>query len=298
MAKCKKSFLIIFCMACARTGFAQNAGPLQCFANVGEQPIALAESVAALVGQMVVNCVGGTPTAAGSPVPSVDIQVFLNTSLTSKLLAGNWSEALLLIDEPRPSVQRVCGTAGDVESQPGVCTVTGTGTGAGVYSGAPGRPNVFQGAQSGVNSLVWRGVPVDPPGNSGSRVLRITNVRANANALGVAGANSTPTPIVETISPSSSQVLPIVNPSQIVAYIQSGLTFSLNTSQTFQQCNSENAALATNPASAGVSQFSLRFIENFSTAFKQRNTVTSTGALVNQNDLTVNSPIQHGIGLL
>jgi len=235
------------CATCAATGFAQT-GPLQCFANVGQQPLALSESVAALVGDMVINCVGGTPTAPGFPVPSVDIQVFLNTSITSKLLAGSWSEALLLIDEPRPTAQRVCGTSGDVEPQSGVCTVTGTGTGSGIYSGVPGRPNVFQGAQASVNSLVWRSVPVDPPGNSGSRVLRITNVRADANALGVAGTNATPTPIVETIS----SALPIANGPLSVAFIQSGLTFSLNTSRTFQQCNSENAALATSPASAGV----------------------------------------------
>ena len=39
--------------------------------------------------------------------------------------------------------------------------------------------------------------------------------------------------------------------------------------------NKKNAALAANPSSNGVSQFSLRFSENFGTAFKKRNIATS-----------------------
>src|SRR6266699_4705156 len=228
MARYQKGFLIPFTAAMwvASAGPAAAQTPFQCFANGVATP-ARAEVLAELVGDLIVTCVGGTPTAQGSAVPSVNIQVFLNTAVTSKLLAGNWSEALLLIDEPTPAAQRMCGTSGDVESQPGTCTVTGTGTGAGVYSGATARPNVFQATQAASNSLLWTGVPVDPPGNSGSRVIRITNIRANASALGVAGANATPTSVIETISALLAQFLPVSNPSKTVAFIQRGLTFAV-----------------------------------------------------------------------
>jgi len=147
--------------------------------------------------------------------------------------------------------------------------------------------------------VTFLGVPIDPPGTSGSRVVRITNVRGNANALGVAGANATPTPIVETISPTPPQFLPVSNPSQTVAFIQRGLTFGLFTdvasttalSSTLQQCdNGRNAAGQTVAQRLGV----LRYTENFATAFKKRFYLGSTAnpsngptATIQQNNLTV-----------
>ena len=115
-------------------------------------------------------------------------------------------------------------------------------------------------------------------------MIRITNVRGNANALGVAGTNATPTPIVETISPNPPQFLPVSNPSQTVAFIQKGLTFTLAacgtvtsgvcavggtlSSATLQQCdNSRSTSSSTN---FGRALGFLRYSENFATAFKNR----------------------------
>jgi hypothetical protein len=254
-----------------------------CFANGGVATPARVEGLSESVGDYVLNCMGGTPTAAGSPIPPVNIQIFLNTSLTSRILSNGWSEALLLIDEPPPLSQRVCGTSGDAETG-GVCTITGTGNGLGVYDGTPGRPNVFQGMQTTSNSITFLGIPVDPPG-AGSRVIRITNIRADANALGV---GVPPTPIVETVSPNPP--LPVSNPSQTVAFIQQGITSSVSAVPSFSQCVSQNRNLARDSTQSGTSQFSARFAENFATAFKRRNVATSTStptALASQNDLTV-----------
>ena len=77
---------------------------------------------------------------------------------------------------------------------------------------------------------------------------------------------------------------------QAVGSIQQGMSASVNGSITFPQGSSQNAALAVDPNSSGVSQFSLRFHELFSTAFKKRNIATSAAdptALAKQNDLTV-----------
>ncbi len=175
----------IFGMTMALIGFSEAAlaqsSPFQCFANGGVSAPARAEGLAELVGDYVVSCVGGTSTPSGSPVPTVDIQVFLNTSLSSRLLANPWSEAILLIDEPLPGSQLLC---------PGTCAITGNGGGGpiGVYNGTSGHPNVFQGHQTASNSITFSAVPIDPhaaPANS--LTLRITNIRGNANALGVAG---------------------------------------------------------------------------------------------------------------
>ena len=277
--------LAILFIAFPETAIAQS--PFQCFANGGVSTPARGEGLSEFVGDYILNCVGGTPTAAGSPIAPVNIQIFLNTSLTSRILANGWSEALLLIDEPTPPTQRVCGTLGDVEAA-GVCTITGTGTGLSVYNGSPGRPNVFQGKQTSPNSVTFLGIPVDPPGASGSRVFRITNIRANANALGV-GAPP-PTPIVETVSPTPPQFLPVSNPSQTVAFIQGGLTASVSGVPNFSQCVAQNGNLAGDPSQSGISQFSVRLRENFATAFKRRNVATSNStptALANQNSLTV-----------
>src|SRR5579885_481883 len=62
-----------------------------------------AQAYADLVGDYTLTCTGGTPTAPGAIVPSVNIQVFLSTNITSKLTNGSSSpfdEALLIIDEP------------------------------------------------------------------------------------------------------------------------------------------------------------------------------------------------------
>src|SRR5215831_19270821 len=53
------------------------------------------------VADIVLTCSGGTPTLANQPVPQVDINVFLNTTITSHITANSeFNEALLLVDEP------------------------------------------------------------------------------------------------------------------------------------------------------------------------------------------------------
>jgi len=312
--------VIAFLLGSAVTASAQPNAPFQCFANGGVSTPARSEDITALVGDLVLNCLGGTPTAANALIPAVNIQVFLNTSLTSRLMStsGNCatgsgcSEALLLLDEPAPNAQFPC--IGNAPLTGTVCNGWGNGTGnttAGYYGGGtvggttscnaspfvvvtgvtcfPGNnKNIFQAIQTTSNSVTFIGVPIDPPGTSGSRIVRITNIRGNANALGVAGSNATPTPIVETISPNPPQFLPVSNPSQTVAFIQRGLVFSVQaatcvagsgnvqtctpgstiTTGTLQQCNN-NRATSTS-AAFNVALGFLRYTEQFATAFRNR----------------------------
>ena len=113
------------------------------------------------------------------------------------------------------------------------------GNSSNTYNGTPNHPNVFQGRQGqGSNSIVFQGVPFDPPGTT-TRFLRFTNVRANANGAGIAQANQTSL-ITMGIASSGNTVLQLSVQSLAVATVLKGLTTStVTTNLTFAQCNSQ-----------------------------------------------------------
>jgi len=100
--------------------------------------------------------------------------------------------------------------------------------------GAPGfscgRPNVFQGRLGALqnpnqyNAVTFWGVPLDPPGTAVGRTLRITNIRANANQLGVSSTFTTQQ-ILMNVAINNGPVSGwgIGNLQQIVAYVNRGL---------------------------------------------------------------------------
>jgi hypothetical protein len=244
-------------------------------------PLVRAQGITELVGDVILNCTGGNPTALGAVVPQNNVQVFLNTNVTSRLLAGSTTltEALLMVDEPIPANQRVC--------TPGPCTIYGQPTVAGNginYASTAGIPNVYQGSLAAANSLSWLGVPIDPPGSTGTRIIRITNVRANANQLGVS-STLIPTQIVMFISVTGVSQVAINNPQQTVAYIQNGLTFSVlngtggttSVPASRQQCINDNSSMSTDntagfgsPIPPNGRTLTLKFLENFASSFKIR----------------------------
>src|ERR1035438_5847152 len=144
-----------------------------------------AEGVTELVGDILMWCVGGTPVSTGTVIPAYDIQLTFNAPVTSRIIGsdGQSSEALLLVDEPDPTAQFPC------EQASGVCQSVGNGTGTGYYGGdASTNRNVFQGLQTAGNTLLWKAVPLDPPGTDSSgnglyRFFRIKNVRLDATSL-------------------------------------------------------------------------------------------------------------------
>jgi hypothetical protein len=289
---------------------AQIAGqtPLTCIANAGVPPLVRAEGLTELVGDLVLVCTGGNPA---SPFLA-NFQLFLNTNITSRLLGSDLSEALLLIDEPlvpradvagggaaTPSTPLCLAPAGANSNVPPANTsVTpntpscnpGTGTGGGLGQGPTAdNPSSYQRGSytafratttSQQNAIVWPGIPVVPPGSTGSRVFRITNVRANASVIGAA-TTLIPNQITAFISVSASQSLAINNPQQTVAYVQRGLVFDLRNcansdsagNPAFAQCVSLNSSVFNDPNRTGQTTtgvFGVRFREGFQTAFKRR----------------------------
>jgi len=137
--------------------------------------------------------------------------------------------------------------------------------------------NVFMGVVIG-NSVTFYGVPVLPPSTTGSRIYRITNIRANAN--GISGGGTTPGSITGSVSISPSNAFTINQPLNTLAFVQTGLatslrspsngTFSSTSTSTTQlaQCNTNNGNSSNNGNGFGTTI--LRFSENFPTAFKTR----------------------------
>jgi hypothetical protein len=255
---------------------AANAqGTFTCSATGGVPNIVRAEGITELLGDLVLNCTGGTPTQATLPIPQQNVQISINTNITSRIVgAGNISEALLMIDEPFPALNVVpAGTApnvGETVGQRGClannntnCQITSVGPGVGAvgsYNGTAGHPNIFQGVQNGVNAISWTGVPIDAPGTSGTRVIRITNIRANAFQLGVS-STLVPTQISEIIAVNGSTNLVINQPSggNVVGQVTPGLlqppTITLGGvpgAALYQQCASVNTYLISPPPPGAV----------------------------------------------
>jgi hypothetical protein len=237
-------------------------------------------------------------------VPSVNIQLFLNLAVTSKITAVTGStgtggtttfdEALLIVDEPNSSLHPTtnllnCGNTGAPDntfSGPGVCTILSDGIPTDTYNGTAGHPNVFQGRQAlnslSNNSVVFNSIPFDPPG-SNTRYLRITNVRVDANALGVS-APTVQIPITMGIGSSGLGSLPLSFLSLTVATAQTGVTATvISKNLTFAQCVGVNTGLltsaglpktlssGTNYAAVGSTGTGVRFIEGFSNSWKVKN---------------------------
>jgi len=300
-------------------GFTMPASAqIQCNTASGVPPTVRAEGYTELMGDLILNCSGGVPTGSGAAVPKVDIQIFLSTNVTSRLLTNSgviFDEALLIFDEPNsptnpnrpifacggnsvPTNASMSGGAPDVGPQgPGVCSIISDGNPSKTYDGTPGtvggpggtpfnlgsdnacvsgqavtsntaygcgRPNVFEGrpalafANGGQNnSVIWPGVPFDPPGTTTTRTIRITNVRGNAVGVGVS-STFTVSQIQMNISISGNNSLSINNPQQIVAFVQRGLNTTIARARLdFIQCNSENPDLYTVGTGGTVTGFSV-----------------------------------------
>ena len=314
--RCILAFAVVaLLLGLVPTASAQVVTGVQCIANSAVPPTLRSEGQTELVGDIVLNCSGGTPTPAGSTIPQANITIFLNTQVTSRLYnSSNQSEAILTVDEPTPGQT----SAGQTCTSISGCTATAVGAGNPLNQNLPNanefktsfnvipgnssslgctvstltgcvtliNPNVFEGTVSG-NSVTFVGIPIDPPGTQATRIYRITNVRANAT-IPAPGGSGTPGQIIALISatPATSpggltSTFSINNPTQIVGFVQTSLSTSITGVGSTSALSATGIALQ-QCTGAGVtggksSQFGqLNFTELFPTAFKTR-TVAGSG---------------------
>jgi len=297
--------IIAFAVLALFAGLAGAQGtPLACTSNATVTPALRGEGFTEQTGDIAIQCSGGTAPVPGTAFSNVNITVFYNTTVTSRLLpitasgsqtSNNTSEALLLINEPGSSInpgalQTLCSTPLTG------CATVASANGPQIPAGSPGAgalPNVYQGVVN-ANSVTFFGVPVQPPGTTSSLVFRITNVRVNAQPL-AGGSASGASPVQASIVISGATSLPIVNPSPIVGFVSPGLTATAGTSQS--NSNNLNQCTTTTKAAAAV----LTFTENFGTAFKTRvlaQTNTSYAGQAIPTAGSVNNPPQNVPGFI
>lgn len=238
-------------LAGAGTLHAQTSPTMTCFANAGVPPVLRAEGLTELIGDVTLQCSQGIPTAVGVAVPTATITLYASTNVTNRKTAG-FVDALLIADEPHspsnPTVPLLaCGAPGSDDGGTGYCSVIlGDGTGRNTYNGTPGHPNVFHGILDYPNKIIFPNVPIDPPGTTGTRVFRITNLRVNAFELGVV-ANPVPSQVTLNINVSSSASILIVNPGVTVGIVAPGLSTVGGNAATLRQCVTANGTIATDP---------------------------------------------------
>jgi len=237
-----------------------SAQAFQCSNTTSVIPNVRGEGYAELLGDVVLDCTGGTPTPPNQTVPQVNIVVQLDTTISAKVTATQnnvqFVESLLIVDEPNSTVNppgrviRNCGSGNEdtTSAGAGVCIATGNGSNGAstTYDGsAVGHSNVFQGRSLGLvtgqwNQVLFASVPIDPPGTvcpaqitqpTCHRIFRITNIRGDATAYNVAiGGLSAPVTANLIINPVSG--LPIDIFSHVVARVQSGLLTPVVTANT------------------------------------------------------------------
>ncbi len=226
-----------------------NSGTLDCSANNGVPPIIRFPGVAEKIADIVVNC---TSPSTGATNITTNVQVTLNTNLTSRL-NGTTSDALLLVNEPSPPFPTVAPQA------------------------------VYRGEQTSRNSVLFRNVVV-PAASTSQPILRITNLLADTSSLGTIGTpNIAPSLVKANITVSG---ISLQNPAQYsMAYVLASPTFNLR-----DAANNPLTAITFPGTSAGPSGAAVSYLLNFNESpgggFKKRNVATSAAnplALSNQS---------------
>jgi len=238
---------------------------INCTASASVIPTLRREGLNELTGDILLSCVGApgaTPVTTGT-VPQANVTVNLSALFTSRILSGtantgptnvnyDITEALLLVDDPAPGNQHVCGSP----TNGALCADPATG-GASYNTSNTEIYNVFQGVTvpgTPSTEVTFLGVPVDPPGTSvPARTYRVTNIRINATSV----ANTAL--VYGYVASSSSTSIQISNPQQAIGVVNNGLTSTVSSTNTpFLQC-----------LSYPVTQVgSVNFTEDFATAFK------------------------------
>jgi hypothetical protein len=246
------------------------------------------EGTAELVGDILIDCTGGTPTVAGNVVPQMNLIVYLNTNITSKVVqegnaavAINFNEALLLVDEPNQSNPPAalllpsrpllnCGNVGAPDngpSGPGVCSIVSTGNPLQTYDGTP-----YAGSSS---CMLVTGAPTNQYGCGRPNVFQGRVGSTTGNQANVLVFNGVP---LDPPGPNKGLVLRIKNvranaamlgggshPISALVEIQGATAVTVNPQQVTVGQSESGLSASIQPGKT------VRITEGFSSAWKDRN---------------------------
>jgi hypothetical protein len=151
----------------------------------GNRPITV-NGESELTSDLVFTCTNGELTIASPPTIHLNIEMFLNTNLTSRLdNTHGLLDTVLLLDEPAAAAQ-----------------AAGT--------------NVFQGTLGANNLATWTNIPL--PG--GKHTYRITNIRANAHMIDVVGSH-----VLATVNVNGSDGLNFTGSNVPLAFLATPMEF-------------------------------------------------------------------------
>lgn len=202
-----------------------KAQPLNCSYSYGVPPIVREDGLTELVGDIVFTCSGGVP---GQKRLST-IRVSLDTNITSKVISGNLTEALLLVNEPgreRPN-------------GPATPLIAGT--------------TAIQGRLISTNTVEFANVPyiVEPL----PLTVRIVNIRADATRMPrMVDLRDDRNNIYARVS---SDDLSIPQTSLLVAQSFGATVKTTVPSGRLDGCVTQNPSLLTNPAAVGSMSFTV-----------------------------------------
>ncbi|MBI3682771.1 MAG: hypothetical protein HY235_20540 [Acidobacteria bacterium] len=274
--------LVLYFASFLYTPSATAAG-MSCTEYEGNPVTMRSSGITELVGDVVIQCTGGTPTPAGQPIPVFTITVSLNAPVTSRLLnSSGLSEATLLIDEPYPSAPIPTPIIIPPDAPPQIfcvpanapCAETGTGGSPSPYAS---QPNVFLGKQTGNNTITFASIPIDPPGSRWTRAIRITNLRVNVSQLPLALPIGYPTPVNMSLTVVGTAPI-TVPPTQLwVAFTQFPLGNAV-VPVSLSACGSHNASLIGGSGTPAF-DFKVSLYEGFASVFRRRNAGLTTNGV-------------------
>lgn len=202
----RQVFLLLSLLLASLCAYAQ---PATCTVSASPQSVR-SQGRTELLPQIEVDCTGGPFTTNESFVPKFDVTLTLSAPVTSQVLLGDFTEALLIFNDPDQMFQLPCPDPAEG------CDVMGTNDGNGIYDGIT-RPNIYQAEVTAPNQLTWHGVHLDGYADA-HYVFRIRNVRTDVSGL---TADTMVTATLGITGPNAPAILP--SPTFDVADVQPAL---------------------------------------------------------------------------
>jgi uncharacterized protein (TIGR03437 family) len=245
---------------------AAGQGPLSC-RRLDSAADTRSDGTAELIGDLILACTGGRPTASGSALPRFQFLVGIRGTFSTRMMPAangkftNTTDAILLAGDPPPSLQQAC--ASEAQSCKAI---------------AGSAPNVFAGKILGPSMLAFADIPLNPPGDGNETLIRVTNLRAHAAAM--RGSKDGIVTVVQMFD-ESGRTVPVREAEKQAARVLDSHAVTVVTAGGAEVDAATGMPLLVTPVQLpkkdpSIQQsFQIRFKELFPSAFRRRNIATT-----------------------